>query len=170
VGKSSLLNRLLGRRSIAHISKTPGKTRACNVYDVEGRFWIVDLPGYGYARTSKSERRGLSRLITSYLSSRRELAGVIWLLDIRREPSRDDLGMADLLVDCGIPVLVAVTKADKVSRSRRRQRAQSILDQIGVAEEQCIVTSATNREGVVDLRDSLEALVAGTLGGTVSEQ
>jgi selenocysteine-specific translation elongation factor len=63
-----------------------------------------------------------------------------------------------------------VTKADKVSRSRRRQRAQSILDQIGVAEEQCIVTSATNREGVVDLRDSLEALVAGTLGGTVSEQ
>jgi GTP-binding protein len=133
------------------------------VYDVESRYWIVDLPGYGYTRASKTERRGLSRLITSYLSNRQGLAGVIWLLDIRRDPSRDDLAMADLLIDRGIPVLVAVTKADKMSRSRRQERVQAILSQIGVAEEQCVVTSAASREGVVDLRDSLEALVTGTL-------
>ena len=170
VGKSSLLNRLIGRRSLAHTSRTPGKTRACNVYDVDDRFRLVDLPGYGYARASKVERRGLSQLIRSYLSSRERLAGVIWLLDIRRDPSRDDLEMADLLVERGVPVLVAVTKADKVSRGRRRERVLAILDAIGVTDEQCVVTSATSREGVVDLRDSLEALVTASSSETGSEQ
>lgn len=126
---------------------------------------LVDLPGYGYARASKSERRGFASLIRSYLSERPRLAGVIWLLDIRRDPSSDDLDIAELLAQRGVPVLVAVTKADKVSRSRRRGRLGAIADAVGVHVDQCVITSATTREGVADLRDSLEAfLVDGETG------
>ncbi|UCD23280.1 MAG: YihA family ribosome biogenesis GTP-binding protein [Gemmatimonadota bacterium] len=159
VGKSSLLNRLMGRRALAHTSKTPGKTRACNVYLANGRFYLVDLPGYGYARVSKTERRGFSKLITDYLSWRSRLAGVVWLLDIRREPSREDVQMANLLADGGVPTLVAVTKADKVSRGRRRERIASIVTAVGVAEDQVIVTSAHTKEGTEDLRESVLTLV-----------
>jgi GTP-binding protein len=120
---------------------------------------LIDLPGYGYARASKAERRGFSRLIRSYLSDRPRLVGVIWLLDMRREPSKDDLEIADILTQRGVPVLVAVTKADKVSRSRRRERLSAIAEAVGVHVDQCVVTSATTREGVADLRDSLDALL-----------
>ncbi|UCG85307.1 MAG: YihA family ribosome biogenesis GTP-binding protein [Gemmatimonadota bacterium] len=159
VGKSSLLNRLINRRSLAQTSKTPGKTRWCNVYSASGRFYLVDLPGYGFARISKAERSGFSRLINDYLSSRENLAGVVWLLDIRREPSAEDLNVANLLATRGVPVLVAVTKADKVSRGRRPQRIKEILASTGVAEDQCVVTSARTREGTADLQESVLALV-----------
>ena len=154
-----MINRLIGRRSLAHTSKTPGKTRTCNVFDVDGTYLFVDLPGYGYARTSKKERRGFSKLIRSYLSQRDPLVGVIWLLDIRRDPSRDDLAMAELLAHRGVPVLVAITKADKVSRGSRRQRVAAILAAIDAPEEQCVVTSAQTREGIEELRDSVSELV-----------
>ena len=150
---------MIGRRSLAHTSRTPGKTRACNVYDVGSRLLLVDLPGYGYARASKSERRGFARLIRSYLSERPNLVGVIWLLDIRREPSSDDLEIAGLLAQRGVPVLAAVTKADKVSRTRRQGRVHAIADAVGIHVDQCVITSATTREGIADLRDSLEALL-----------
>jgi len=159
VGKSSLLNRLTGRRALAHTSKAPGKTRTCNVYVADGKFYLVDLPGYGYARVSKTERHGFSKLITDYLSTRQSLAGVVWLLDIRREPSKEDEQMANLLVQAGVPTLVAVTKADKVSRGRRRERIASIVTAIEVPEEQVVVTSAHTREGTEDLLESVLALV-----------
>ena len=129
------------------------------MYSVDGRFYLVDLPGYGFARVSQAERRGLSRLITDYLSSRESLAGVVWLLDIRRKPSAEDLEMANLLAARGVPVLVAVTKADKVSRGRRSQRIREILTTTGVHEDQCILTSAQTREGTAELQESLVALV-----------
>jgi len=150
---------LTGRRALAHISKTPGKTRACNVYAAAGRFYLVDLPGYGYARASKTERLGFSQLITDYLSTRQSLAGVVWLLDIRREPSKEDVQMANLLAQAGVPTLVAVTKADKVSRGRRSERIASIVTAIGVPEDQVVITSAHTREGTEDLRESVVALV-----------
>lgn len=159
VGKSALLNKLVGRRSLAHTSKTPGKTRACNVYAVSDRFYLVDLPGYGYARASRAERRGFSKLIRDYLSGRKLLTGVVWLLDLRRDPSRDDLEISNLLVTRSIPVLVAATKADKIGRAHRRDRLKAILDAIGVREEQCVVTSARTREGIDELRDSVAALL-----------
>ncbi len=149
----------MGRRSLAHTSKTPGKTRTCNVYDADGRIYLIDLPGYGYARTAKSVRLGLSRLITDYLSNREHLVGVVWLLDIRRDPSTQDLEMANLLASRGVPVLVAVTKADKLSRGPRRERVDAILGAVGVPEEQCVVTSARTREGVQELRESVLSLL-----------
>jgi len=129
------------------------------VYNVDGRLYLVDLPGYGYAKTAKSIRRGLSRLITDYLSTRPPLAGVVWLLDIRREPSADDLQMANLLTERGVPVLVAVTKADKLARGRRNERVARILSAINVPLDQCVVTSAHAREGSRELGQSIMALV-----------
>jgi len=159
VGKSSILNRIIGRRSLAHTSKTPGKTRTLNVYDIGGEFYLVDLPGYGYAKVSKAERAGFSKLINAYLSKRHDLVGVVWLLDIRRDPSRDDLAIADVIVDRGTPALIAITKADKVSKSFRARRVKSIAEALGVPEQQCLLTSARTDEGVIDLIGSIAALL-----------
>lgn len=159
VGKSSLLNRIVGRRSLAHTSKNPGKTRTVNLYSVDENFFLVDLPGYGFARVSKTERAGFSKLIMEYLSTRQELIGIVWLLDIRRDPSREDMAIADLLGSRGVPVLVAITKADKVSRTKRMGRVHTIAEAAGVAETQCVITSARTREGVGDLVESVMDLV-----------
>ncbi len=159
VGKSSILNCLIGRRSLAHTSKTPGKTRSCNVYDVAGEYYLVDLPGYGYAQVAKTARHGFAKLIRSYLSRRERLAGVVWLLDIRRDPTRDDLDLQSLLVQRGVPALVVITKVDKMSRGQRRQRTDTILAALDVPSEQCVLTSARSKEGIVELRDSVATLL-----------
>jgi GTP-binding protein len=160
VGKSSLLNALTGRRALARTSRTPGKTRACNVFTVDERFYLVDLPGYGYAQLSKGMRRGLMDLLTGYISRRAPLAGVVWLLDVRRDPSPDDLAMGRLLEERGLPILVAITKSDKFGRVRRLERTEEILQAVGIPADQCVVTSARTRDGVADLRESIEAFVA----------
>ena len=160
VGKSSLLNKIIGRRSLAHTSKTPGKTRLLNVYEIDETFYLVDLPGYGYARVSKAERAGFAKLIKTYLSKRHDLIGVVWLLDIRRDPSREDLEIAEMIVEQEAPTLMAITKADKVSRSHRSRRLKAIADSLSVPEQQCILSSARTSEGIGDLVESIEALVA----------
>ncbi len=160
VGKSSLLNALVGRKAIARISKTPGKTRDCNVYRVDQRLYLVDLPGYGYARVSKTERRRLRELIERYLQCRRELAGVVWLMDVRRTPSQDDMDIADKLAEAGIPILLAITKSDKLARQRRADQMRSILEVVQLSQQQAIVTSAVTKEGMDDLKESILALAA----------
>jgi GTP-binding protein len=153
------LNRIIGRRSLAHTSKTPGKTRLLNVYEIDGRFYLVDLPGYGFANVSKAERAGFSRLIKTYLSKRHDLIGIVWLLDIRRDPSREDLEIADMIVDRGMPALMAITKADKVTKTHRSRRLKAIAESLGVQEEQCLLSSAKTDEGIGDLVGSIETLV-----------
>lgn len=133
----------------------------CNVFDVDGRFYLIDLPGYGYARVGKGERRGLQALVRRYLSDRQALRGAVWLLDVRRDPSVDDHAVGELLGARGVPVLVAITKADKVARSRRDERVRTILGAVGMPEDQCVVTSARTRSGIDDLRDSIFAFVTG---------
>jgi GTP-binding protein len=159
VGKSSLINALTGRRALARTSRTPGKTRLCNIYDVDARYYLVDLPGYGYSQASKTIRRDLYDLLKRYFSERTLLAGVVWLLDVRRDPSPDDLEMGALIGERGIPALVAITKADKFGRGRRNQRTQAILDTVQIPADQCVVTSAQTKEGIEDLRDSIHAFV-----------
>jgi GTP-binding protein len=158
VGKSSLINAVAGRRQLARTSRTPGKTRLCNVYDA-GSAYLVDLPGYGYARVGHAQRQGLQRLIRDYLAHRASLAGAVWLLDVRRDPSADDLEVADLLHHRGLPVLVAVTKADKLGRMRRMERTRAILSTVAIPPDQCVITSARTGEGIADLRDSITAFV-----------
>jgi GTP-binding protein len=150
----------VGRRALARISRTPGKTRACNVYAVDERYYLLDLPGYGYARASHAERSAFRRLLAGVLGVRPRLAGALWLLDIRHAPSDDDLAMQRLLGDRGTPVLAVVTKADKLARGRRPEYVRSIMERTNLAEDQCLVTSVATREGIADLRASIRHLLA----------
>jgi len=185
VGKSSLLNALVGRR-IARISATPGKTRAMNVYEIPGSggwgvvrdgagrsddahrpvplltphsLYFLDLPGYGYARASKSERAGFAQLVRHVLH-RQRLAGVVWLLDVRHEPSTNDREMQDLLAASGTGVLAAVTKGDKVPHSRRHGREAALREALAVDEDQLVLTSARTGLGIPELREAIAALAA----------
>jgi GTP-binding protein len=128
-GKSSLLNALVGRR-IAKTSATPGKTRALNIFQVEHAFFL-DLPGYGYSRAGKADRIAFRRLVNHALK-RERLAGVVWLLDMRHEPSEDDLTMQDLLAEHETHALAALTKADKLPRGERGRREQELRTVLGL--------------------------------------
>src|SRR6266545_2598407 len=167
-GKSTLLNALAGVR-LAKVSATPGKTRMMNVFAVSGAsgvgrgdappptphaLYFIDLPGYGYSRASKSDRTAFRRLVNHTLH-RTRLAGVVWLLDIRHEPSDDDLTMQDLLAEHETRALAALTKADKLPRAPRRQREQELRATLGLPEDQVIVTSAKTGEGIADLREAI---------------
>jgi GTP-binding protein len=150
VGKSSLLNALVGRPGLARVSGTPGKTTLMNAFRLPG-LYLVDLPGYGFARAGKEARAGYRRLVTRYLKERPTLAGVVWLLDIRREPTRDDLEIQDLLIRSGRPVLAVFTKADKLSRSAAVARSRELAAALGLHDDQVQLTSARSGAGVADL-------------------
>jgi GTP-binding protein len=117
VGKSTLLNRLVGQRSLAKVSSTPGKTRSLNFFSVGERFYLVDLPGYGYAKVSKSLKEEWGKLIETYLRTCPNLTGLVILLDVRREVTDDDLQMLEWLSKRELPVLAVITKTDKVSKN-----------------------------------------------------
>jgi len=157
VGKSSLVNLMLGRRGMARVSATPGKTRELNVYRWGTGCYLVDLPGYGWARAAAAERTAWRRLVTAYLERRETLAGVVWLLDIRRDPSPEDVEVGATLARRAVPTLVALTKADQVPRTRRIGRATAIAGALALDHAEFVVTSARTREGAEDLRDSVLA-------------
>jgi len=157
VGKSSLVNLLMGRRALARVSATPGKTRLLNVYRWGTGCYLVDLPGYGWARAGAAERTQWRRLATAYLERRETLAGVVWLLDIRRDPSPDDAEVGATLARRAVPTLVALTKADQVPRPQRIARAAAIAGALALDHAEFVVTSARTREGAEDLRDSVLA-------------
>jgi GTP-binding protein len=159
VGKSTLLNRLVGRRALARTSRTPGKTRALNVFAWGERCYLVDVPGYGWAKVGQTERAAFRRLVEGYLSTRPRLAGVLWLLDLRREPSADDEAIGALLAGRGVPTLAILTKADQVPRAQRKARTRAVTGPLGLDEAACVVTSARTREGMEELRDSVLAFL-----------
>lgn len=129
------------------------------MYDVDGRWYLVDLPGYGFASASHAERAAFRKLLDAYVGSRERLAGVVWLLDIRRDLSPEDLAMADRFAAREVPVLAAITKADKLPRGQRARRVSSIMRTVKLPEDQCVVTSSLSGEGMEDLRESIETLV-----------
>ena len=116
VGKSSLINKILNRRNLAKSSSTPGKTRTINFYLINQSFHLVDLPGYGYAKVSRSEQQKWGQIIENYLKNRKQLRGVMHLIDIRHEPGENDVLMKEWLSHYDIPILIVATKADKISR------------------------------------------------------
>lgn len=160
VGKSTLLNRLVGRRALARTSRTPGKTRALNVFTWGEHLYLVDVPGYGWAQASRGDRAGYRKLVEGYLSGRPQLAAVLWLLDLRRDPSPDDAEIGEVLAARGIPALAVLTKADQVPRALRPSRLRAVALALGLEEDACLVTSARTLEGMEELRDSVLALLA----------
>lgn len=129
-----------------------------NVYDVSGAYYLLDLPGYGYARASKTERAAFAGLLRHVLA-RPRLTGVVWLVDIRHPPQTTDLEMQDLLATTRARVLAAATKSDKLPRLRRVEHAQALRDALRLDEDQMVVTSAQTREGMEELREAVTALV-----------
>ncbi len=165
VGKSSLINRLLGRTRtpIARVSGEPGKTQEINFYRVrsdQGEFCLVDFPGYGYAKVPKAIRERWRPLIAGYLSTDAGPAGVVQLIDIRHGPTDDDLRAIEYLAQAGIPLLYVLTKADKLKPNRRAAATETIVEQLGADRDQTIAFSALSGEGRDDLLDSLGALLS----------
>ena len=161
VGKSSLLNALAGT-GIARTSATPGKTRMLNVFQMTDvlsvAYYLLDLPGYGYSRASHVDRRAFRLLITHALN-RPRLTGVLWLLDVRHEPSTDDHAMQELFADRDTRVLAAFTKSDKLSRAERQRREGELGKNLGLDKDQVVVTSAREGGGIGELRDAVRRLV-----------
>ncbi len=150
----------MGRR-IAKISATPGKTRTLNVFLIEESHYFLDLPGYGYARAGKAQRTAF-RALVKYALQRERLRGVVWLLDIRHPLSAEDQAMQDALAeDEKTRVLAALTKGDKLSSGKRSTRERELREELGLPEEQVVVTSAKTGEGIVDLKEAIAALVRG---------
>src|SRR3954468_24510488 len=147
VGKSSLLNALVRRKSFARVSRTPGRTREINFFRVNNGFVLVDLPGYGYARISKEKKASWKPLMESYLRRTTQLRGIVLLLDIRREPSEDDRAMLDFLADIEVPTIVALTKTDKLSKSAAKLQAAEIARTLALDPDQVIPFSSHSGEG-----------------------
>ncbi len=160
VGKSSLINKVFNRKNLARVSATPGKTATINFYELEN-IYIVDLPGYGYAKVSKAEKQSWNRLIGGYLSSERELSLVFQLIDFRHSPTADDVSMVNYLIDCGFPFVVVLTKADKLSKKQREERRRALLTELPCAEDITIIEfSAETGEGVDNIRAIIEEIAA----------
>ncbi len=160
VGKSSLLNRLVRRKAFARVSRTPGRTRELNFFRVNDDMVLVDLPGYGYARISKERKADWKPLIEGYLGSSPALRGVVQLLDVRREPTEDDLDMLDFLAELGAPTVVVVTKTDKLTRTAAAARVRELATALGLDEEQIISFSAVTGAGRDELAAAIQSLVA----------
>ncbi|MGH7503624.1 MAG: ribosome biogenesis GTP-binding protein YihA/YsxC [Longimicrobiales bacterium] len=169
VGKSSLINRVLARTRtpIARVSATPGKTQEINFYRVNAQlasghpapFYLVDLPGYGYARAPDAVRARWGPLIENYLADATALRGVILLLDMRHEPTALDLQMFEYLGQLGIPVLFVLTKADKLKANAAEKREADLRKALGLPVEQVIAFSAKTGAGREALLDALDALL-----------
>lgn len=160
VGKSSLLNLLTGRKKLARVSGAPGKTRTINFYNADDKFRIVDLPGYGYARVSKSISQDWGKMVESYLETRKNLLKVVQLVDIRHEPTGDDRQMYEYLKYHGLDGIVVATKADKLSANERRKsilRIRKVLDLN--ADDVVIPISALKRSGQDLLLEEIGKLI-----------
>ena len=151
VGKSSLINALLGRRSLARTSSQPGKTRMFNFYLINESFYLVDMPGYGYASFSQAERLRLRGMICEYLAERESLRAVIHAIDFRHEPSQDDKEFSAILLETNIPFFIVATKCDKVPSSQHYRRQKTIAASLGQPPEQVLVTSAEVKRGLDDV-------------------
>ena len=153
VGKSSMINKIFNRKNLARVSSMPGKTATINFCRLENiRF--VDLPGYGYAKVSKSEKLRWAELMEGYFNSDRDIALVVQLVDFRHPPTKDDLSMIDFLIEMEFPFIVVLTKADKLSSKQRAERLESLKSEIPCFEDITVVEfSSETGEGVEEIKD-----------------
>ena len=167
VGKSSLINVLLGRtrKKLARISASPGKTQSINFYRVNDHFFLVDLPGFGFARVPPEVRESWKILIEDYLQGERMVRGVVHLVDARHDPMATDRQMVAFLASAELPTLVALTKMDKLKKMQRKRAVATAIDHLGLDEDQLLPFSSKTGEGRQELLAALEDLV-GPKGGT----
>lgn len=161
VGKSSFINTLLGRKNLARTSSKPGKTQTLNFYLIEESFHFVDVPGYGYAKVSKSERAKWGKMIEEYITTRPNLKAVVSLIDFRHDPTQDDIQMYDFLKYYQIPVIVVATKADKIVRGKRQQQANRIKKILQLDPSDTFLTfSSVTKDGYDEAWNVIESYLA----------
>lgn len=159
VGKSSLLNRLMNRKSLARVSSMPGKTVTINFFKLDS-CRLVDLPGYGYAKVSHDEKKRWSELMETYFSSGRDIRLVVQLIDMRHTPSQQDIDMIEYMVECGIPFVLALTKADKLNKTERMNQLEEICGVIAKYGNIPVVPFSANKgDGTEELRGLIEKYV-----------
>lgn len=157
VGKSSLINSMVYRKAIARTSANPGKTRTINFYDVENLLYFVDLPGYGYARASKTEIEKWGGIIEGYLKNRQTLYSIILLVDIRHEPGKNDLMMYDWLKHYGHNIIIVATKADKLKRSQLQKHTAMLRKGFGLSKDDILIPfSSETKQGRDELWEVIE--------------
>lgn len=156
VGKSTLINKLFNRKNLARVSSVPGKTATINFYKLEN-IYFVDLPGYGYAKVSKSEKERWSGLIEGYLSADRDIRLVFMLVDMRHAPTKDDIHMINYLIDTEMPFVIVLTKADKLNKTERAKRMEAFKSEIPCFSDiHSIPFSSQTFEGIEELRQIVE--------------
>ena len=159
VGKSSLINLLTNNKKLARTSGQPGKTRTINYFLINNEFYFVDLPGYGYAKVSKEIQSSWGKMMEEYLIDRKELKAVVLLVDIRHKPSKDDINMMDFLTYYDVPVIIATTKSDKISRGQRPKYIKIIRDALNAKGYPIVSCSVLKKEGIDDLLEEIERML-----------
>ncbi len=159
VGKSSLINKILNRKKLVRTSKIPGRAQLLNFFEINEIYRFVDLPGYGYAKVPAEVRKRWRPMVESYLTTRVNMRGMVWLLDIRREVSKEDLTLWHWLQAKQVTVITVITKADKLSKNKRNQQAASIARSLGRKTQELIQFSATSGEGKEELWKALRQLL-----------
>jgi GTP-binding protein len=163
VGKSSIINALLNRKSLARVSSTPGKTREINFYNVDKVLYFVDLPGYGYASVSRDKKNSWGEVIEKYLTLRKQLKALILLVDIRHLPSKDDKLMYEWLVAYNVPHFLVATKSDKIPRSQVKPKLKEIREFLGIQDESVVIPfSSETKQGGEDIWTRIEQVCSET--------
>ena len=152
VGKSSLINAVVNRKAVARVSQTPGKTQAVQFYLVNDRFYLVDLPGYGYAKVPKSVKESWGKLVRGYLDTSGDIRLLCLLLDVRRTPGEQDLQMHAWTGSAGIDEKVVLTKSDKLSNQQLIRSRQTIAEELDIEPSKMIAASAVTRKGIDEIR------------------
>jgi GTP-binding protein len=147
VGKSSLINVLVNRRGLVRTSSTPGRTQLLNFFDINGQFYLVDLPGFGFAKVPLAVKKQWGPMVRNYLEGRQNLRALLLLFDIRRVPQEEELQLLDWLEELEVPTIPVITKVDKISRSRREKQIRPILEATGLPRDAFTLFSAVTREG-----------------------
>lgn len=161
VGKSSLINALLNRKSLARTSATPGKTQTINFYNVNDAMYLVDLPGYGYARVSEKEKIEWGKLIERYLNESKQLRAVFLLIDIRHDPSANDKMMYDWIVNQGFQPIIIATKLDKIKRSQIQKQVKAVKQGLNLLPGSIVIPfSSETKQGREELWDLIDQLIA----------
>ncbi len=158
VGKSSMINKILNRKNIARTSATPGKTASINFYDIDDKVYLVDLPGYGYAKKSDKEKENWSYLIEGYFNSERKIDLVFLLVDSRHSPTKFDVVMKNFLDEIGFEYMVVLTKCDKLSQKQLSENTQMIVKELGLTDDSGIIhfssQSGKGREQMLEIIES----------------
>jgi GTP-binding protein len=159
VGKSSLINTLVNRKRLAKTSGTPGRTQSINFFRINAAFYFVDIPGYGYAKVPAAVRQRWGPMVETYLASRRNLAAVVMIMDIRRTPGPEEHNLVEWLEHYRISILLVLTKSDKLKRSKQDAQKRRIADALGMRSDELILFSAKTRLGKNRLWDAIAALL-----------